>query len=347
MNVTKDLPLVLAPMNLMLSQPDGCYTPLEVRFLEQRARGGFEMVFTGSTAVAEDGRGALEQLGLFTTLQEKALASAIEVFARADAKTFVQLNHSGGRVPPDAFAGRRIGPSALPKQHRHFNGQQTATQSEIARVVDDFTAAARRAFRAGAHGVEIHGAHGNLGSQFLSPDFNHRSDEYGIENEGGSRFLVEVLTSIRAVTPRGARVSVRLPGESNMPSLAPHTVHALAERMEKSGADVVHVSEGEAWRPSREGQAPASRFRGVLHQGAELWITGAVKTRDDARALLDLGVDRVGVGKLALAHPELASKWRLGAEIPGAYPWTKAFLRSQGVPDDLIEYLTHYKGVIA
>src|SRR5690606_23717753 len=117
--------------------------------------------------------------------------------------------HHKGRRP------RALGASALPDD-LSWTVPHPLSTGEVAQVVDEFAAAARRLQRAGFSGVEISAGHGHLFHQFLSPWSNHRTDRYGGDLENRARFLMETIAAIRAATDRPFIIAVKLPGDDGV-----------------------------------------------------------------------------------------------------------------------------------
>ena len=189
--------------------------------LASRAVGGAGIVFTEATHVSPEGRITPNCLGIWNDDQRDAFKRIAAFIADQGAVPAMQIGHAGrkastarpwdgaGPLAPDSDQGWQvIGPSALP-----FADWQTPVEMDgdaIARVLQDFADAARRAREAGFKLLELHAAHGYLGHSFLSPLSNRRTDGYGGSLENRSRFLMETLGAIRREWPEDLPLFVRL-----------------------------------------------------------------------------------------------------------------------------------------
>ena len=203
------------------SSEDGFANDWHVVHLGCRAVGGAGLVMTEASAVEERGRISPADLGIYKDEHIETLARITRFILEQGAAPGMQLAHAGRkastRVPweggapiPEAAGGwRTVAPSPIP-----FRAGEPApaelTQSEIRAIVEAFAAAARRALAAGFQVVEIHGAHGYLIDEFLSPLSNHRTDEYGGGFEGRIRFALEVAAAVRAAWPESLPLFMRI-----------------------------------------------------------------------------------------------------------------------------------------
>jgi len=188
--------------------------------LAQFASGGAGLVMAEATAVSPEGRISPDDTGLWNDAQRDAWAPLAAAIRSRGAVPGVQLAHAGrkastwppfaprrGSVPADEGGWQTVAPSAL--AFGDFAAPAALDAAGIERVVADFAAAARRAHDAGFEVLEIHGAHGYLLHQFLSPLSNTRGDEYGGSLENRARLLLRVIDAVRAEAPE-APLFVRL-----------------------------------------------------------------------------------------------------------------------------------------
>ena len=207
--------VVMTAMGVMLGDWNGCATPEYARFYEERAKGGCGLIIPEFTSVDPDsGHCNRIQLGIYDARQIRSMEDICDAVHRHGAKIFVQLHHGGREAPPALNGGRQaMAPSV---ELNSVIGRDTIlpremTVEDIDRLVGLFVQAAVNSELAGADGVEIHGAHGYLLQQFMSPYTNKRTDEYGGSMENRCRFMVRILEGIReAVGPNfvvGARIN--------------------------------------------------------------------------------------------------------------------------------------------
>jgi 2,4-dienoyl-CoA reductase-like NADH-dependent reductase (Old Yellow Enzyme family) len=249
--------IVIAPM-CQYSAQGGYATDWHMVHLGHLALSGAALLIIEATAVTDDGRISPDDLGLWTDEHAAALEPVIATMRRyAPIRIAIQLGHAGRKassdvpwqgganIPPAAPRGwQTVAPSPLP----HAPGETVPLALDaagLARIKDGFVAAARRADALGLDAIELHGAHGYLLHQFLSPLSNQRDDEYGGSLENRMRFPLEVFQAVRAaVSPEmvvGMRVSATdwVDGGWDVEESI-----VLARELERLGSQFIHVSSG-------------------------------------------------------------------------------------------------------
>ncbi|MEW2355802.1 FAD-dependent oxidoreductase [Spirillospora sp. NPDC029432] len=205
-SVTLSNRIVSAPMERNYCGTDGTVTDDYIAYLEARAAGGAALVFSEASYVRADGRGRARQMGVAEDRHVAGVAAMAEAIHRHGAKAGVELNH-GGRTVQSCISGTRpVAPSAVPCLPAGGDMPRTLGREEIHDLVECYGAAARRCREAGIDVLTVHGAHGYLIHQFLSPFTNRRDDEFA---EPGL-FLDLVLQAVREAAPDlsiGIRVS--------------------------------------------------------------------------------------------------------------------------------------------
>jgi 2,4-dienoyl-CoA reductase-like NADH-dependent reductase (Old Yellow Enzyme family) len=219
-SVTARNRIVVSPM-CQYSANDGLGSDWHVQHLGARAAGGAGIVFTEAAHVSAVGRITPHCLGLYTPEHQALLARLAAVITMCGSVPGIQLAHAGrkasSQVPweggkPIAIADGGwipLAPSALPAVPG-ATVPHALTAAEIGDIIGQFAASARMAREAGFKIIEVHGAHGYLGHSFLSPVSNRRTDSYGGDLGGRSRFLLEVIEAVRGEWPAGLPVWVRL-----------------------------------------------------------------------------------------------------------------------------------------
>ena len=168
--------IVMPPMCNYMSDRAGLANDWHFIHYASRAIGGAGLIIQEATGVEDGGRISARDLGLWTDEQGEASKRIVDIVHRHGAKIGVQLNHAGRKSEVEYL--HPVGPSAVAFSDKSRTPQEL-TKAEIAAIVDKFAAAAKRAVAAGYDVIEIHGAHGYLINQFLSPLSNQRRDEYG------------------------------------------------------------------------------------------------------------------------------------------------------------------------
>ena len=206
----------MPPMCQYSAAPQGPETgvPTDWHFAHYAARatGGTGLIIVEATAVSAQGRISPYDLGIWNDTQVEAFRRITRFLAAQGTVPAIQLAHAGRKastdrpwkggapVGPDAHGWDSVAPSPLAFDDRH-PAPAELTVDQIEDVVEQFAAAARRALAAGFEVAEIHGAHGYLINEFLSPHSNHRTDAYGGSYENRTRFALEVVDAVREVWP--------------------------------------------------------------------------------------------------------------------------------------------------
>ncbi|BCW71599.1 FAD-dependent oxidoreductase [Arthrobacter sp. NicSoilB8] len=199
--------LASAPMERNYGTTEGAITDQYIDYLLTRAKAGLGLVTTEATFVRADGKGRTHQLGLHTDAMIPGLRRLTDALHAEGALAAVELNH-GGRTAQAAVSGfKNLAPSPVPCATAGGEVPRELTAAECHELVEAYAQAARRAVQAGFDVINIHGAHGYLIHQFMSPISNHRTDEFAAPE----RFMNLVIDAVRAAVPDtivGLRVSV-------------------------------------------------------------------------------------------------------------------------------------------
>jgi 2,4-dienoyl-CoA reductase-like NADH-dependent reductase (Old Yellow Enzyme family) len=249
--------IVIAPM-CQYSAFDGCMTDWHVIHLGHLALSGAALLTIEATAVLPEARITYADVGLWDDATEAAIGRTLESVRRwSEMPIAIQLAHAGRKastevpwkggvqIPPDRPNGwQTFAPSAIPFE----DGQRPPVALDrdgLTRVREAFAAAAQRAARLGVDAVQLHGAHGYLLHEFLSPLSNRRDDEYGGRLENRMRFPLEVFDAVRAAFPADRAVSMRVSGTDWADGGwdIDQTI-AFAQALEARGCAAIHVSSG-------------------------------------------------------------------------------------------------------
>jgi NADPH2 dehydrogenase len=230
--------VVMAPMCMYSADKQGIVQPFHLVHYPARAYGGVGLIIVEATGVEPRGRITENDLGIWSDDHIPGLKKLVEAVHLAGAKIGIQLAHAGRKA---MVSEPIVAPSALAFSPS-YQTPNALSVSEIKGIVEAFRQAAIRAELAGFDCVEIHGAHGYLTNQFMSPLANQRTDAYGGSPANRRRFLEEVLTAVRSVwaKPLLLRLSAEEYAEGG---------NHLADTLETLSAlpvkpDVVHVSSG-------------------------------------------------------------------------------------------------------
>lgn len=264
--------IVMSPMCMYSShEKDGMVQNWHYTHYTSRAVGQVGLIMVEATAVTEQGRISAQDLGIWSDDHIEGLAKLVSLIKEHGAKTAIQLAHAGRKATVD---GNIYSASELPF-NENFKTPKALTKEEIAQTVDAFKQGAKRAIRAGFDILEIHGAHGYLINQFLSPLSNQRTDEYGGSAENRYRFLQEVIDAIRSIWngPLFVRVSAK---DYHDEGLDVEDYVTFCRWMKEQDVDLIDVSSG-AVVPAKINTYPGYQVKlaETIKQGAGI-DTGAV-----------------------------------------------------------------------
>ena len=237
--------IVVSPMCQYSAEEDACATDWHLVHLGSRAVGGAGLVMVEATSVESRGRLSLGDLGIYDDRHIEPLARIVGFVQSEGAKIGLQLAHAGRKAwTSDRGHGpeESVAPSPVPYAENWATPEELTIEG-ISQEVDRFRDGALRALKAGFDAVEVHGAHGYLAHQFLSPLTNFREDSYGGGLENRARFLYEVVEAIREVWPEDKPLAVRVSATDWVPGGwdIEQTV-VLARGLKDRGVDLVDCS---------------------------------------------------------------------------------------------------------
>ncbi len=316
--------LGMAPMTRSRAKPDGSPGDSAAEYYAQRASLG--LLITEGTQPSDDGQGYTTTPGIYTDAHVKGWKKVTDAVHKAGGHLYMQLMHAGRISHPDNTPHHRqpVAPSAISADQPMFTptGMQKTpepralTTAEVKQTVKDFAYAARRAIEAGADGVEIHGANGYLIQQFIAPNANTRTDEYGGSIENRARFAIEVAKAV--VAEIGAdRTGIRLSPLGNSGGLdegpeAPDLYRYLVAELNKLNLAYLHILHTGNEELLKDIRSAWKHPLLVNRPGA----TPDTLSRDVQTGLAEL----VPVGKLALANPDLVARLKTNAPLNEATP---------------------------
>jgi 2,4-dienoyl-CoA reductase-like NADH-dependent reductase (Old Yellow Enzyme family) len=306
----------------------GFYGARLARYLGERAAGGAGVIVAGQAQVHPT---TAYQMPNNAIAWDEAAVPGFRLVTDAihagGALAFLQLAHNGG-VNHGAWSRLPVW-AASDVANSPFEGPAPMSRAEIAEVVEHFSRSAKNAAAGGFDGIEVHGAHGYLLHDFLSPRTNRRTDDYGGSLENRLRFPIEVLRAVRDAVGPARAVGIRLVGdEERGPAggLTPDDAAEIAVRLEDAGlVDFVHVSIGlsgtgmvrPCYTPHLLGVYAARRVKQAV-RAVPVIAVHRILTPEEAEGLLARGdADGVAVVRAMIADPEWARKAASGraAEI--------------------------------
>lgn len=337
---------MLAPLTNQQSHDDGTLSDAERNWLTMRARGGFGQTMTAAAHVQEIGRAFPGQLGICRDDQIPALAAMADEIRSTGSLAIVQLHHGGNRVPADLNGATPVCPSDDPE-----TGARALSLAEVEQLRDDFIAAAVRADRAGYDGVELHGAHGYIICQFLSSEINHRTDQYGGSLENRSRLLFEIIDGVRRECRPDFHLSVRLSPE-RFGMVLDEIIEVYGRLVDTGAVDFIDMSLWDVFKQPNEeahqGRTLAEIFAELPRGEVRLGVAGKIHDPSDAQAMLDLGIDIIILGRVAILHHDYPNQLRDDADfVPRRVPVSADTLRAEGLSDPFVNYMRNWKGFVA
>jgi len=316
--------LVMPAMATNFASAHGEPTDRLVSYYEARSRGGVGMVVVENASVDEPagGNGAV-QLRIDRDRYVPGLSQLVSRVQEAGAAIALQINHAGAVAKPERTGVPAVAPSNVgwtPDTQR----PTPLTVAAIERVIERYAEAAVRAKRSGFDAVEIHGAHGYLIAQFLSPLTNRRKDAFGGSVERRWRFAVDVVRAVRGAVGAGYPVLFRLSGDEFMPRgrTLDESV-AMSPALVDAGVDALHISAGTSANPEVQLE-PISyneAWRAYLAAAIRDVVTVPViavgvfrRSKTVESALEEGSADFVAIGRGLIADPEWPNKVRRGNE---------------------------------
>lgn len=320
--------IVMSPMCMYSSHnEDGHIQNWHLTHYTSRAVGKVGLIIVEATAVTPQGRISPQDLGIWSDEHVEGFKELVSLMKEHGAKTGIQLAHAGRKA---VLEGEILAPSALAYNEKSKTPKEM-TVAEIAETVDAFKKGAERAANAGFDVIEIHGAHGYLVNEFLSPLSNKRTDEYGGSAENRYRFLREVIDAVKTVWdgPLFVRVSAH---DYNEEGLTPKDYVTFSKWMKEQGVDLIDVSSG-AVVPARINVYPGYQVKfaetikheAVIDTGAVGLITSPIQAEE---ILQNDRADLVFLARELLRDPywpRTAAK-ELGEEIEAPVQYKRGWL---------------------
>ncbi len=235
---------------------EGKVTPQLIEYYRRLARGGVGLIITGYSYVREDGKQLSGKMGSCNDDHLTGLKQLTEAVHQEGGVIFCQLVHAGGQTSSKVIGCQPLVPSAN-GFIGYLDTPREMAKDDIRAITEAFGEAAFRAQQAGFDGVQLHGAHGYLINQFLSPLCNQRHDNYGGNLENRMAFLEGTVTAVRSAVGRNFPVTIKLTVTDHIENgLQPKDGVMIAKRLEELGIDAIEVTSGmaasEAMGPARQ-----------------------------------------------------------------------------------------------
>ncbi len=311
-------PMVL--FNLAAGNIKNEVTEKHIQHYEARAKGGAGLIIIEAACVNPAGQLVKGQLGLWSDSHIEGFRRIAQACHQYGAIVLAQIHHAGISASPEV-TDKPIAPAnfrGIVGPERMAVTARGLALEEVHSLQKDFVSAALRAQQAGLDGVELHGAHGYLVSQFFSPLINNRKDAYGGSPNKRTNFATEIISQIRKAAGNDFLISCRM--GANEPDL--NSSLLIARELEKAGVDMLHISFGfippMAMRSGESPEVPPGfDYNWVVYGGTEIKkqargpviVSNNITSSQRASNLIEKGLaDFTSIGRSLLVDPEWANK---------------------------------------
>ncbi|MDD4159824.1 MAG: NADH:flavin oxidoreductase [Synergistaceae bacterium] len=299
----------------------------EIQKHAEIAAGGAGTLITGLAFISPEGKSLRREWGLHNDGRISDVSRLSDEVHKYGSNLIVQICHGGGQREASVAEGNfSFSPSGGPHPTCSFD-TTPLSKKDIRKIAEDFAAAALRAKKGGADGVEIHGGHGFLLTQFFSPSINKRDDEYGGPLENRSRIFYEILEEVRTSVGDNFNIWFKISiAEGTENGYGADDGIKLAASLLKRGADGINVSSGTSYAGAMnypsilgvsagESEAPFAEYARELKTCASenqiIILTGGLRSLPVMAELIDSGTcDLLAMSRPFIAEPDLINRWR-------------------------------------
>ncbi len=313
--------LVVPAMVMNYCHGDGTATEKYIAYHEAKAKGGWGLIITEDYSVDPKGKGFPNIPGLWNDGQIESHSKLTKRIHDVGGKIFAQIYHAGRQTSRAFIGSQPVAPSPIPCP-RLQEVPHALEVNEIRDIVEEFGDCARRAKKAGFDGIEIHGAHGYLIAQFMSPYSNKRIDEYGGNLSNRMRFPLEIVSNVRSKAGSDFPVLFRISGDEMVPGgRTIEDTKTIAVMLEEVGVDGLHITAGVYGSAYAITPPAAVRHGWIVHFAEEVKkvvdipVITVGRINDPLLAetiVAGKKADLVAMGRASLADPELPKKAAAG-----------------------------------
>jgi 2,4-dienoyl-CoA reductase-like NADH-dependent reductase (Old Yellow Enzyme family) len=306
---------------------DGFVTDALIEFYKELTKGGVGLIITGNALVHVSGRSVPQMICIHNDFYIDKLKRLTDAIHNLDGKVIIQLVHGGRQCFPALLGGERpLAPSEVYDPSTKITPREM-TNEDIWDIIEAFGDAARRAMYAGFDGIQIHGAHGYLISEFLSPHTNRRTDYWGGDEERRFHFLEEVYKAMRKEVGNNYPILIKMNADDFVEGgLKPEESLRIAKRLEELGIDAIEVSGGMYESGAKTAQLNILKkeqeayfrensrlFKGQLN--VAVILVGGIRSKDIAEDILQKGdADLISLSRPLIREPDLPNKFLAGKE---------------------------------
>jgi len=297
----------------------GAVTDASLNLYRKLGQGGVGLIISGNAFVSPPGQAQQGQYGVHTDDMIPGLRRLTEAAHQGGVKIALQIAHGG--VNSGYLRKRGTTLLAVSKTSEIDNPHREMTGDEIEMILSDFTSAAMRAKEAGFDAVQLHGAHGYLMSQFLSPLYNHRTDQWGGSAENRRRFHLEVIRRVRHAFGNEFPLMIKFGVmDDREEGLSLNEGLDTARQMVEAGIDAIEVSAGVGASPevTKEGDPERAYYReraAVVKRAVTVpvAVVGGIRSLEMAKSIVESGdAELVSMSRPFIREPDLISRWQRG-----------------------------------
>lgn len=307
-----------------LATSEGLATPELTRLMISLVEGEVGLIISGHAYVSREGQAGRRQLGVYDDRLVPGLTEMVKAIHKSGGTIVMQLAHAGCHAGTEHTGLEAVGPSAM--KHSGRGPCREAAREEIAVIIKAFEESAMRARESGFDGVQLHAAHGYLLSQFLSPHYNKRGDEYGGTLENRARMVMETYRAVRSAVGVDYPVLIKLNSQDYLPDgFSEDEMVSVASMLQDEGIDAIELSGGTilsepAFLPVRKARldAPekevfyeksARRFKKELQ--IPLMLVGGIRSYQVAEKLVsEKTADYISLCRPLIREPHLIKRWK-------------------------------------
>lgn len=333
-NTTFKNRIIKGAMSEALANDAGQPNDVLIGLYEAWAKGGLGCAVTGNVMVNIEAKNEPGVVAIETERDLEKLKQWAAVGKKYGMVQLIQLSHPG-RQCPKGLNKETVAPSAVPFSPvlaTMFGTPRELTHEEILDIVQRFATAAAVCEKAGFEGVQFHGAHGYLISQFLSPLTNKRTDQWGGSIENRMRFLLEIYRAVRAATSEDFIISVKLnSADFQRGGITEEDVITVFKAIDAAGVDIIEISGGTYEAPAMAGVKAEKRKASTIareayflefaekireHVSCKLMVTGGFRTVAGMNAALASGAcDFIGIARPLAVEPDLPARLIAGHDV--------------------------------
>ncbi|MCH7314292.1 NADH:flavin oxidoreductase/NADH oxidase family protein [Acinetobacter sp. ANC 3882] len=333
-NTTFKNRIIKGAMSEALANDAGQPNDLLIGLYEAWAKGGLGCAITGNVMVNIGAKNEPGVVAIETERDLEKLKQWAAVGKKHGMVQLIQLSHPG-RQCPKGLNKETVAPSAVPFSPMlaaMFGTPRELQHEEILDIIQRFATAAAVCEKAGFEGVQFHGAHGYLISQFLSPLTNKRTDQWGGSIENRMRFLLEIYKAVRAVTSENFIISVKLnSADFQRGGITEEDVITVFKAIDAAGVDIIEISGGTYEAPAMAGAKAEKRKASTIareayflefaekirqHVSCKLMVTGGFRTVEGMNAALASGAcDFIGIARPLAVEVDLPERLIAGHDV--------------------------------